>query len=151
MTDQQERGHMCSSTHTCVLTLNDLLRLRSALMVTNTPPACLGKQHFLMAKVSDPDLSVKNLRLSISSFTLENSRSQPSRTNLESLCSIRNCLWVSDDSLCEGPKKKQKKQHRCSQLFTAIPPRKEKTWVQMYLVSFKDSKDDAVKVKSAPT
>lgn len=107
MTDQQERGHMRSSTHS-VLTLNDLLRLRSALMVTNTPPACLGKQHFLMAKVSDPDLSVKNLRLSISSFTLENSRSQPSRTNLESLCSIRNCLWVSDDSLCEGPKKKQK-------------------------------------------
>lgn len=42
---------------------------------TNYKPPCRGKQHFLIVKLSEPDMSTKLLRLSMSSFTLENARS----------------------------------------------------------------------------
>lgn len=60
-------------------------------------PPCFGKQHFFTVKLSEPDLRTKVLRLSVSSRTLENSRSQPSRQNVEPLCWIWNCLWFGVD------------------------------------------------------
>lgn len=64
-------------------------------------PDCLGKQHFCTIKLSEPDFSTKVLRLSVSSFRLENSLSQPSKQNIEPLSWIRNCLRLGVDPFCD--------------------------------------------------
>lgn len=97
-------------------------------------------------KLSEPDLSTKFLRLSVSSFMVENSPSQPSRLNVEPLYWIWNCLELAAASFFECRKD------------TRTRPNGFKVWHQLdcthcdqYLISAEDGQDDVVIVDPTPT